>query len=169
MVTTVRPTKGRLTNDEVWDEIEGVSFAVLCHVTPSGEPRSSGVVYAVMGHRLYVAVAPDSWKARHIAASGRVSVTVPVQRGRVLSMFIPIPPATISFTATAEVHAPGSATTDRILDELGALVPHVRRGTASVIEIVPEGTFLTYGLGIPLRSMRDPAKARARVPAERST
>ncbi len=47
-------------------------------VTPAGEPRSSGVVYRTLGRRLYVAVAPDSWKARHVAVDGRVSLTVPV-------------------------------------------------------------------------------------------
>lgn len=164
MVTTQRSTKSRLTTSEVWDQIGATSFAVLCHVTPSGEPRSSGIVYAVSGRRLYAAVAPDSWKARHIAADGHVSVTVPVQRGRFLALFMPLPPATISFIAAADVHPPDSPTTDHILRQLGSLVPHVRRGTVSVIEIVPEGTFLTYGVGIPLRSMRDPVLARARVP-----
>jgi hypothetical protein len=33
-----------------------------------------------------------------------------------------------------------------------------------VIEIVPEGTFVTYGVGVPLLKMRDPVAARARVP-----
>src|SRR5687767_14938498 len=76
----------RLTSDQVWRELAKASFAVVSHVTPEGAPRSSGVVYAVAGRRLYVAVAPDSWKARHLAPSGRVAVTVPVRRGGVLSL-----------------------------------------------------------------------------------
>lgn len=32
-----------------------------------------------------------------------------------------------------------------------------------VIEVVPQGEFLTYGVGIPLLEMRFPAKARGRT------
>jgi hypothetical protein len=71
----------RLTSEQVWAEVARASFAVLGYSTPSGEPRSSGVVYKTVGGRLYVAVAPNGWKARHIAMSGRVAVTVPVRRG----------------------------------------------------------------------------------------
>ena len=71
----------RLTSEQVWHELAKASFAVVSYVTPAGEPGSSGVVYKTVGRRLYLAVAPDSWKARHIKASGRVAVTVPVGRG----------------------------------------------------------------------------------------
>ncbi len=67
------PIAARLTSEQVWCALAGASFAVVSYVTPTGEPRSSGVVYATAGRRLYVAVASDSWKARHIAASGRVA------------------------------------------------------------------------------------------------
>jgi len=62
-----------LTSEQVWHALGKASFAVLGCVTPSGEPRCSGVVYRTIGRRLYVAVAPDSWKAKHVAASGRVA------------------------------------------------------------------------------------------------
>src|SRR6266704_1607338 len=104
-----RPRIGpRLTSEEVWQALAKASFAVLGYVTPTGEPRSSGVVYKTIGRRLYVAVAPDSWKARQIAASRQVAVTVPVRRGGILSLVAPIPPATVSFHATAIVHPAGS-------------------------------------------------------------
>src|SRR6266540_2279713 len=90
-----------LTSEQVWRKVTKASFAVLSYVTPAGEPRSSGVVYKVVGRRLYVAVAPDSWKAKHVAASGRVAVTVMVRRGGVLSLVAPIPPATVSFHGAA--------------------------------------------------------------------
>jgi len=38
-----------------------------------------------------------------------------------------------------------------------------RQASACVIEVVPEGGFLTAAVGVPLRRMRGPA-ARARVP-----
>jgi Pyridoxamine 5'-phosphate oxidase len=87
-----------LTSEQVWQAVARASFAVLSHVTPAGEPRSSSVVYKVFGRRLVVAVAPASWKAQHIAADGRVAVTVLVRRGGILSLVAPIPPRPSAFT-----------------------------------------------------------------------
>jgi hypothetical protein len=159
-----QPVASHLTTEQVWQQIAKASFAVLSHVTPAGEPRSSGVVYKTIGRRLYVAVARDSWKARHIAASRRVAVTVPVRRGGILSLVAPIPPATISFHATAIVHQAGSPQVHLLLKELGSLLPAERQASGSIIEILPKGEFLTYGLGVSLLKMRDPAAARARTP-----
>ena len=157
-------TRPGLTGEQVWRAVTKASFAVLSHVTPAGEPRSSGVVYKASGRKLVVAVAPGSWKARHIAADGRVAVTVPVRRGGILSLMAPIPPATISFHGAAVVHAAGSPRARLLLDELGSLIPANRRASACVIEISPVGAFRTYGLGVSLRAMLDPATAQARVP-----
>ena len=156
--------QAHLSSEQVWRQISKASFAVLSHVTPEGEPRSSGVVYRTLGRRLYVAVAPDSWKARHVAVDGRVSLTVPVRRGGVLALLMPIPPATISFHGRAIVHPADSPEIGQFLDELGSLLPAERRASATIIEIVPEGAFMTYGIGISLAKMRDPAAARGRVP-----
>jgi hypothetical protein len=153
-----------VTTDLVWRELAKTSFAVISYATPTGMPRSSGVVYALVGRRMFVAVADDSWKAKHIKASGRVAVTVPVRRGGPLSLVAAIPPATISFHAAAIVHPAGSPQVRTLLKELGSLIPAERRASGCVIEVVPEGAFLTYALGVPLRRMRDPAAASARVP-----
>lgn len=153
-----------LSADQVWREIARASFAVVSYVTPAGEPRSSGVVYKAMDRRLFIAVATDGWKARHIAASGRVSVTVPVRRGGVLSLVLPIPPATVSFHAAAKVHPAGSQETLSRSKDLGAVLPPERREFACIVEVIPEGEFVTYGLGVSLADMRTPAIARARVP-----
>ena len=165
---TIREQDGKarpgLTSEQVWRAVARASFAVLGHVTPAGEPRSSGVVYMVSGRRLVVAVAPGSWKARHIAADGRVAVTVPVRRGGILSLVAPIPPATISFHGSAIVHPAGSPEAHSLLDELGSRIPAERRASACVIEIIPAGAFRTYGLGVSLRAMLNPAAAQARVP-----
>jgi Pyridoxamine 5'-phosphate oxidase len=159
-----RPMAARLTTEQVWHALGKASFAVIGYVTPAGEPRSSGVVYKTIGRRLYVAVAPDSWKAKHVAASGRVAVTVPVRRGGILSLVAPIPPAPISFHAQAIVHPGGAPQVRPLLQELGSLLPAERRTSACVIEILPEGAFVTYGLDVSLSKLRDPAAARARVP-----
>jgi Pyridoxamine 5'-phosphate oxidase len=153
----------RPTTEQVWQQVAKASFAVLGYVTPSGEPRSSGLVYKAIGRRLYVAVAPNSWKARHVAASGRVAVTVPVRRGGLLSLLAPIPPATISFHGAAIVHPAGSPKARSLLRELASLIPKERRASGSVLEVVPEGEFLTYALGVPLRKMLDPAASQARL------
>ena len=159
-----RPMAARLTTEQVWHQVAKGSFAVLSYVTPAGEPRSSGVVYKTIGRRLYIAVAPDSWKARHVAASGRVAVTVPVRRGGLLSLVTPIPPATISFHATAIVHPADSPEVRSVLKELASLLPAERRASARILEVIPEGCFVTYGVGVSLTQMRDPTAAAARVP-----
>ncbi|GAA0505223.1 hypothetical protein Ade02nite_71430 [Paractinoplanes deccanensis] len=153
-----------LTAQDVWRAIGHASFAVLSHVTPAGAPRSSGVVYAVEDDRLYVAVAKDSWKARHVAADGIVAVTVPIRRGGLLSLIMPIPPATVSFPAVAVVH-PGDHLTR--MPRLARLVPPERWPACVILEIRPTGHFVTYGLGVPLTAMRDPARSRARIPTGR--
>ena len=159
-----QPIAARLTTERVWQQLAKASFAVLSHVTPAGEPRSSGVLYKTVGQRLYIAAAPDSWKARHIARNGRVAVTVPVRRGGLLSLVAPIPPATVSFHGTAILHPADSPQVRPLLKELASLLPEERRASATVIEVLPEGAFVTYGVGVSLTQMRDPAAARARVP-----
>lgn len=152
-----------LTSEQVWQKVAKGSFAVISYVTPSGEPRSSGVVYKVVGRRLYIAVAPDSLKARHISPNRKVSVTVPIRRGGMLSLVAPIPPATVSFHAMAIVHPAGSPEARSALQELGRLEPPARRTSASVLDVVPEGTFLTYGVGVSLKKMLEPTAAQGRV------
>jgi hypothetical protein len=154
----------RVTTERVWHQLAKASFAVLSHVTPAGEPRSSGVLYKTVRQRLYIATAPNSWKARHIARNGRVAVTVPVRRGGVLSLVLPIPPATVSFRGTAIVHQADSPEVRSVLKELAALLPAERQASACIIEVLPEGFFVTYGVGVSLTQMRHPAAARARVP-----
>jgi hypothetical protein len=162
MSISAKPASGpaRLTAPEIWRAVARASFAVLSHAAPDGTPRSSGVVYVVSEERMYVVVGRDSWKARHIAANGTVSVTVAVRRGGLLSLLFPIPPATVSFPAVAVVH-PG-AELDR-LPRLARLVPPVRHAECALLEIRPTGHYLTYGIGVSLSRMRDPAVARGRV------
>jgi hypothetical protein len=154
----------RLTSAQVWHALERASFAVVSYVTPEGAPRSSGVVYQTIGRRLYLAVAADGWKARQIKANSQVAVTIPIRRGGILALVLPIPPATISFHARAVVHPAGSVEVSRLAPNLAALLPEERRATSCLIELLPEGAFLTYGLGVTLAAMRHPAVALARVP-----
>jgi hypothetical protein len=153
-----------LTTERVWHEIEKASFAIISYVTPGGKPRSSGVMCAARNHRLYVVTAADSWKARQISTGDEVAVTVPIRRGGLLSMIAPIPPATISFHATATVHPAGSASIEKVPKRLASQLPKERRSAGCLLELAPEGTFLTYGLGVSLQDMTKPAAALAHVP-----
>lgn len=158
------PPLARLSSVQIWRALAEASFAVVSYVTPRGEPRSSGVVYKTVGRRLYLVVAPQSWKARHINDGGQVAVTVPVRRGGLLSLVLPIPPATISFHARAMVHPAGSVDIGTLSEDLASLLPAERRTKGCMIELIPEGLFVTYGLGVSLAQMRHPGAARARVP-----
>lgn len=153
-----------VSRETVWGALAKASFAVVSHVNSEGEPRSSGVVFGTADRRLYVAVAADGWKARQIASGQVVSVTVPVRRGGILALLAPIPPATITFEARATVHPAGSLDIGSVSKELTRLVPEERKAGSCVIELVPEGRFLTYGIGVSLMDMRRPALAMAHVP-----
>jgi Pyridoxamine 5'-phosphate oxidase len=154
----------RLTSDEVWHQLAKASFAIVSYVTPTGQPRSSGVVYTTVGRRLYFATAVDSWKARQITADGQVAVTVPVRRGGIMALLFPIPPATITFHASAIVHPASKLKEPLLAKQLAPLLPAERRTASRIIEIIPEGRFLTYGIGVSLRQTANPDLALARVP-----
>lgn len=149
---------------EVWRALEKASFAIVAFVTPGGEPRTSGVVYAMVDGRMVVVTAADSWKARTIGDGELVSVTVPVRRGGLLSLVLPIPPASVTFRARTTMHPPGSVEIGSLSKRLASMVPVQRRSGGAVLELVPEGSFLNYGIGVSLRDMRDPAVATTRIP-----
>jgi hypothetical protein len=121
-------------------------------------------VYAAAGRRLYVVTAADSWKARQISDGDEVAVTVPIRRGGMLSLVAPIPPATVTFHATATVHPPGSVNIKSVSKKLASHTPKERRQAGCLLELVPHGNFLTYGLGVSLQDMAKPAAALAHVP-----
>ena len=144
-----RSTGPRLTGEDVWRALDKASFAVLGYVTPAGEPRSSGVVYKTVGRRLYVAVAPDSWKAKHIAASrqGRGDGAGAPGRDPVAPG---ADPARNDQLPRDGDRAPGRLATGSLAVE-GAGFPAPGRAAEpppAIIEIVPEGAFVTYGLGV---------------------
>ena len=153
-----------ITAAQVWQEIEKQSFAVLGMVTAKGASRTVGILYTVRNHRLYIASNCDMWKTRHIAQNGQVSLTIPITKRIPFLPWIKIPAATLTFAGTAKVHKLADVDTE-IRDAL-------LRGQASdsdfasklcVIDVMPQGNFVTYGVGIPLIQMNDKKKARGRV------
>lgn len=159
-----RVVPANITSGQVWRELEKHSFAVLAYVTPRGEARTTGVVYAVRERHLYITTASNSWKARHIASNAHVSLTVTIAKRIPFVPWIQIPAATISFAGEASVHG---------LDEVPPEIPRMLlrglqlgpedRRAISVIKIRPVGEFLTYGVGVPMPVMRRPQDAKGRA------
>lgn len=152
-----------ITTDRVWKEIEAQMFAVLGHVTPKGEPRTSGIVYAVRNRRLYIGVYHESWKPRHIARNPRVSVTVTIPKRIPFMPWVKIPPATISFQGTAEV-MPFEEADAGAQETLLAGMQHAPDVKMDMIKVTPAGEFLTYGVGVSMNTMRRPHDASGRAP-----
>lgn len=156
-----------VTTDSIWKELEREMFAVLGFVTPSGEARTAGIVYIVRNRELYIGTGTDSWKARHIAQNPKVSLTVTIPKRVPFLPWIKIPAATITFQGDAEVQGVGEAAPD-VLHALmrGVELESAAAAKYSVIRIKPHGEFLTYGVGVPLLTMRKPEEARGRAPVE---
>jgi len=154
-----------LSPDQVWDAIQDKLFCVLGMVNQKNQARTVGVVYAVQDRKLYVGTGSDTWKAQHIQENPHVSVTIPIPKRVPLLPWIKIPQATITFSGTAAI----SDAREVNKDLLQAVFRHKADDPAfledtCVIEIMPQGEFITYGVGIPLMKMRHPDQARGRAP-----
>lgn len=155
----------QLTPAQVWQPIEKELFAVVGMVTADHEARTVGVVYAVRDRKLYFITGRDTWKARHIAANRHVSVTIPIARRVPIMPWLKIPQATITFQGEANVCGAGEAMPDLLQKLLGPMANDQELIAGScLIEVVPVGEFVTYGIGVRLMEMRDPNKARGRAP-----
>jgi uncharacterized pyridoxamine 5'-phosphate oxidase family protein len=154
----------QLTTDQVWHEIEKNLFAVLGMVTPRDEARTVGIVYVVDDRKVYIGTQKAAWKVKHITRNPGVSLTIPIAKRIPFLPWIKIPAATITFAGTANVreHTEVSA---NVLKKLYRDVVKDEAAIAEscVIEVIPQGDFITYGIGIPLMQMRFPEKARGRV------
>ena len=153
-----------ITTDQVWNEIEQRFFAVLGMVTPRGEPRTAGIVYVARERQVYVGTLESAWKVRHIRQNPRVSVTVTIPRRIPFMPFLPIPPATITFQGHATVQR-GDAMQQEVLEALfkGMEIDEQFVAASCLIRIEPQGDFVTYGVGVSMRTMRNPEKSGGRV------
>ncbi len=157
------PAVPQVSTATVWRAIGKATFAVLGYVTPAGMPRTSGVMYVVQDRRLYVSTDTDSWKARHIHTADQVSVTVTVHRGGLLALVMPIPPATVTFHARASMYPAATVQAGQVPAKLIKRLPPATREHLCIIELEPEGEFITYGIGVSLRRMAAPETARSRA------
>ena len=155
----------QLTSQQVWQAIEKELFAVVGMVTAGHEARTVGILYAVGDHKLYFITGSDTWKARHIAANPHVSVTIPIAKRVPIMPWLKIPQATITFQGTARICGASEAMPDLLQKLLGPMADDSALIAGScLVEIIPTGEFVTYGVGVRLIEMRDPDKARGRAP-----
>lgn len=153
-----------VTTETVWNAIEKELFAVLGMVTVDDQSRTVGIVYQVQHRKLYIGTGIDTWKARHISKNPHVSLTIPIPKRIPFLPWIRIPQATISFPGTAKVIPSDKADPDLLrLVFREAVNDQDLLETYCLIEVVPGGDFITYGIGIPLLKMRNPHEARGRA------
>jgi hypothetical protein len=155
----------QLSPEQVWPAIEKELFAVLGMVTASGQARTVGIVYVVRDRKLFIATGQDTWKARHIAANPHVSITIPIAKRIPIMPWIKIPAATITFSGVARVLPAQDAPPDLLRAVFRQMADDAAMVADScLIEVTPEGDFITYGVGVSLMQMRDPEQARGRAP-----
>jgi nitroimidazol reductase NimA-like FMN-containing flavoprotein (pyridoxamine 5'-phosphate oxidase superfamily) len=154
----------QLTPDQVWQEIKQNLFAVLGMVTATGEARTVGIVYVVDDHKFYIGTSKEAWKVKHIAHNPHVSLTIPIAKSIPFLPWIKIPSATITVSGVANL-LENKEVKAEVLQMLYRDVVKDEKAMAdsSVIEVIPQKDFITYGVGIPLMQMRVPEKARGRA------
>lgn len=152
----------RLTPEQVWEVIEKELFAVLGMVTAANEARTVGIVYIVRDRKLYIATGADTWKARHVGANPNVSMTIPIAKRVAVMPWLKIPQATITFAGTARL-IPATDASPEIKQAIFRGAGDELIADSCLIEVTPEGEFITYGVGVPLMKMREPELARGRV------
>lgn len=163
--TTAMPAA--VTTEQIWGEIERHIFGILAYVTPRQAARSAGIVYIVREHQLYIATRRNSWKARHISSNSHVSMTIPVVKRIPFLPWIRIPSATITFQAEASL-LDADTVSPEIFHALlrGLEADSETVATTIIIRLRPRGDFLTYGVGVPLLTMRKTEQARGRAPVQ---
>jgi hypothetical protein len=152
------------TTGNVWKAIEDELFAVLGMVTKENQARTVGIAYIVKDKKLYIGTGLGTWKVRHIQQNPQVSITIPIAKRIPIAPWVKVPQATITFSGTARV----IPSTDASYELNKAVFRHYADDPQfmqdnCLIEVSPEGDFITYGVGIPLMKMRHPHLARGRA------
>ena len=123
-------------------------------------PQSSVVVYASDGQEIIVLTGRDTVKAKNIKYNNRVSVTVPFYKNLIHRLITVAPPASISFSTTAEVLPfDHDDILNRYEKRLNFKVPDSIKEESVWIKM-PVGSRVTcYGVGVSLLEMRNSSKA----------
>ena len=156
-----------LTTDDVWRVLEKQNFMVVGMVSARGQARTAGVVPFTVDRALWFITNANVWTARHIAVHPDVSVTVAIPKRVPLIPWIKVPAATITFSGVAEA-VPADRMPAVARDALTQGLKQVEDGSEGIlvgIRIRPVGDFITYGVGVPVITMRDTEAARGRAPS----
>jgi len=153
-----------ISTTQIWEQLNKQLFAVLGVVTKKNEARTVGIVYIVEDGKLYISSKKQAWKVRHIAQNPHVSLTVPIHKRIPLMPWIKIPAATITFSGKANL-SEYETVSDEIIQKLfqGMEFSTEEKADLRIIEVTPDGDFITYGVGVSMMEMRDQEKARGRV------
>lgn len=142
--------------------IERRSVATLATASEHGRPHAATVLYQLVDDTIYVSTSRDSRKARNVAATGRVGVTILVRR-------LPLgPPASIQFQSTATLLEVDDPEIVR-LAEAGRLRKVTSHGELELpglcfVRIPLPRRAVTYALGMSLwHVMRHPLDAAGEV------
>jgi general stress protein 26 len=136
------------------------SFCVLATSSARNRPHAAGLLYAAVDLTLYVLVSEDSVKVRNVRANPEVAVTIPVRK-------YPMgPPMAVQFQGRAEV-VPVDDPQIRELLAAGRLKRVTGLGALAkpgvcFLRISPGRRVLSYGLGVPLRTLLRDVSAGAR-------
>lgn len=134
-------------------------------VNAQGEARTVGIVYVAHERKIYIASGKETWKMRHVRKNPHVSLTVTIPKRIPLMPFIKIPAATITFAGTAQALNPADVSAAVKAKLLRGLDPEGEEvANMAIMEITPQGDFVTYGIGVSMMTMRYPEQARGRAP-----
>ncbi|MET4638451.1 pyridoxamine 5'-phosphate oxidase family protein [Mycetocola sp. 2940] len=156
-----------LTTDDVWRVLEKQNFMVIGMVSARGKARTAGVVAYTVDRTLWFTTSENTWTARHIAVHPEVSVTVTIPKRVPLLPWITVPAATITFSGVADV-VPANRIPAVALASLTKGVKQGDEGSDGAligVAVRPAGDFITYGVGVPMITMRDTEAARGRAPS----
>lgn len=154
-----------LTTAQVWEAMAANNFAVLGMVSARQEARTAGVIYVIHDRTLYIGSEKSAWKVKHVAGNPNISVTVAIPKRVPLMPWIKVPAATITFAATGKILTADDVS-PAVLEPLFRGMTNIDelRENMAIIAVEPKGYFITYGVGVSLMEMRDPAKAGGRAP-----
>jgi hypothetical protein len=146
--------------------IERRSVATLATTSSDGRPHAATVLYQLADEALFVSTSRQSRKARNVADTGRVAVTIAVRR-------LPVgPPASIQFQSTATVLGGDDPELRRLADagRLDRITSHgeLDLDDGCFLRIALPARLLTYALGMSLwHVLRNPLDAAGVVELSR--
>lgn len=135
-------------------------WMVLATADENNQPHCSVVVYQSDGNVIYFQTGPTALKTKHIQQNNKISITIPFRKNFGHKL-IPAPPAELHFKATAEIVPKDNEEAKSILARFIRIAEKAELKQETIwVKITPISPIATFGVGIKLRHMRKPEKAR---------